>query len=216
MWISESPFNEHFVRSMNVATTESIVIRFRKYMTNSVSEFDFQSLYSVDNCTDLQNSLAWLAKKNIFPLPEEKFKALCIAIERINALRASAGIVVTDSFSIAEIDDDSVEYTGQGYKEWKTDTGYSIYLYDGELPHQITIDEYIDGNVYCYSDGDITTNSKDIIYVNREADLQEAMHHLADNNDIGLSHEDVYKLFNRSISDLEKEIQRLKDVNIKL
>lgn len=89
-------------------------------------------------------------------------------------------------------------------------------MYDGDLPHQITIDEYIDGNVYCYSDGDITTNSKDIIYVNREADLQEAMHHLADNNDIGLSHEDVYKLFNRSISDLEKEIQRLKDVNKKL
>lgn len=215
-WISESPFNEQLVRSMGVVTSESIVIRFRKYMTNSLSEFDYQSLYSVDNCTDLQNSLAWLTKKNIFPLPEEKFKVLSVAIERINALRNSEGIVVTDSFAIADIDDDSVEYIGQFYTEWKTETGYSIYLYDGKLPHQITIDEYIDGNVYCYSDGDITTNSKDIIYVNREADLQEAMHHLADNNDIGLNHEYVYKLFNRSISDLKKEIQRLKDVNKKL
>lgn len=215
-WISESPFNEQLVRSMGVVTSESIVIRFRKYMTNSLSEFDYQSLYSVDNCTDLQNSLAWLTKKDIFPLPEEKFKALSVAIKRINALRNFGKIVVTDSFAIADIDDDSVEYIGQFYSEWKTETGYSIYLYDGKLPHQITIDEYIDGNVYCYSDGDITTNSKDFIYVNREADLQEAMHHLADNNDIGLNHEDVYKLFNRSISDLEKEIQRLKDVNQKL
>ena len=78
-------------------------------------------------------------------------------------------------------------------------------MYDGELPHQITIDEYIDGNVYCYSDGDITTNSKDIIYVNREADLQEAMHHLADNNDIGLNHEDVYKLLTEAFLILKRK-----------
>ena len=215
-WISESPSNEQLVRSMDVATKESIVVRFRKYMTNASSEFDCQSLYSVDNCTYLQNSLAWLAGKDVFPLSEEKFKALGIAIERINTLRNSGGIVVTDNFAITDIDDDSIEYIGQGYTEWKTETEFSIYLYDGKLPHHITIDEYIDGNVYCYSDGDIATNGKKTIYVNREADLQDAMHHLANQNDIGLTREDVYKLFNRSISDLEKEIQRLKDVNQKL
>ena len=46
--------------------------------------------------------------------------------------------------------------------------------------------------------------------------MQEAMHHLADSNNINLSREEVYKLFNRSIIDLQNQIKQLEEDNRKL
>ena len=46
--------------------------------------------------------------------------------------------------------------------------------------------------------------------------LSPTLHHLAENNKIGLTREEVYKLFNRSIVDLQNEIKRLREANQKL
>lgn len=215
-WIKESSDHKDFIDALGVLTDKEPVVKFRKFMNGDLAKFDAHSLYSVKCQEDLENSLIWLSDKSIFPLSKEKYDTLLIAIEQINKLRGSSNIVVTDTFDIDEIDNNSIEYTGQEYREWKEDTGYSIYMYNGSLPHIVEIDEYIEGPIYSYCDGNVTDNRDDTIYVNQESDIQEALHHLAEDNEISLTREEVYKLFNRSIVDLQNEIKRLKEDNLKL
>lgn len=185
-------------------------------MNGDLSKFDVHSLYSTEHKEYLENSLKWLSEKSIFPLSKKKYDALLAAIERINKLRGYGYIIVTDYIDVDKIDDNCIEYRGTEYNEWKKDTGYSIYEYEGALPHIVEIDEYIDDVIYSYCEGNVTDNGEDTIYVNQKSDIQESLHHLAENNEIGLTREEVYKLFNRSIVDLQNEIKQLKEENSKL
>ena len=213
-WASANPENLALLSDMGVQTENDVPVRFRKYMVGKLDEFDAHSLYSVNNKSYLENSLKWIAEKCIFPLTEEKYKAVMIAIEQINKLRGNnSGIIITDKINLEELSDESIQYAEKGYEEWKEESGYSIYLYDGELPHTITIDEYIDEVIYCYHEGNITDDKSSVIYVNGKVDLQKAMHQLAADNKINLTTEDVYKLFDRSISDLRREIEKLRNEN---
>lgn len=216
IWIKESPEHKELISALGVLPQDSVVMKFRRFLIGKLSKFDCHSLYSVDMKEYLENTLEWVSDKRIFPLKQEKYYAVKVAIEKINMLRKSGEIIITDKYDIDEIDGNSIEYTGEGYKEWKEDTGYSIFLYDGALPHIVEIDEYIDGVIFSYSEGDITDNDDAIIYVNKDADIQDAMHQFVDSNNINLTREDVYKLFNRSIVDLQNQIKQLKMENCNL
>lgn len=216
-WASANPDNLALLADMGVQTENDVPVRFRMYMAGDLEEFDAHSIYTVNNEKYLENSLEWIAEKCVFPLTEEKYKAIMIAIEQINKQRGkNCGIIVTDKINMEELSDESIQYAEKGYEEWKKDTGYSIYLYDGELPHSITIDEYIDEVIYRYHKDNITDDDDSTIYANSNVDLQKTMHQLANNNRINLTTEDVYKLFDRSISDLRKELEKLKNENIAL
>lgn len=215
-WLKKSSEHQETIGALGVLMKDSVIMKFRRFLIGDLAKFDCHTLYSVKSKKDLENSLEWASDKTIFPLSDEKYNVVKIAIEQINKLRKSLGIVITDEYDIDNIDDNSIEYAGEGYKEWKEDTGYSIYQYDGALPHVVEIDEYIDGPIFSYCKGDITDDGDAIIYINKEADMQEAMHHLADSNNINLSREEVYKLFNRSIIDLQNQIKQLKEDNRKL
>ena len=213
-WASANPDNLALLADMGVQTENDVPVRFRKYMAGNLEEFDAHSIYSVNSKSYLENSLKWIAEKCVFPLSEEKYKAIMIAIEQINKLRVNSGkIIVTDKINLEELSDESIQYAENGYKNWKEESGYSIYLYDGELPHTITIDEYIEEVIYCYKEGNFTDDKSSTIYVNSNVDLQKAMHQLAADNNIGLTTEDVYKLFDRNISDLRKELAKLRIEN---
>ena len=216
-WASANPENLALLADMGVQTENDVTVRFRKYMVGNLEEFDAHSIYSVNNKSYLENSLKWIADKCVFPLSEEKYKAIMIAIEQINKLRGNSSIInVTDKINLEELSDESIQYAENGYKEWKEESGYSIYLYDGEFPHTITISEYIEEVIYCYHEGNFTDDKTSTIFVNSNVDLQKALHQLAADNNIGLTTEDVYKLFDRSISDLRKELEKLRNENIAL
>lgn len=220
VWVRKSAENKELISALGVLVGDDGVMKFRRFLVDDLSRFDSHSLYSVEMQRDLEKSLEWISDKDIFPLTQKKYEALKVAIERINDLCKSSRIFINDDYDIAKIDCDSIEYAGEGYKEWKEETGFSIYLYEGALPRIVEIDEYIDGAVFSYCDGDITDNDANIIYVNKDVDMQNAMHCFVEdnNNSIGLTREQVYKLFNRSIIDLqnklkqqEEEIRRLRE-----
>lgn len=216
-WAKVSPIHIEILNAMNVTIESSPVVKFRKYMAGKNKTFDINSLYNVKQIEELQNSLIWISENVDFPLSEEdKYDAVKSVIERINESQRRHKIEVYDEFDIDTIANKSLKYQDDNYDNWEQEIGYSIYLYDGQLPHVVSINKYIGGTIFTYSDGDITTNGENIIYINKEADMQKAMHHLAEDNDINLTHEDVYKLFDCNIVDLRREIQKLKEDNEKL
>lgn len=214
-WASIDSENLALLSDMGVQTENDVLVKFRKYMVGKLYEFDVHSLYSVNNKSYLENSLKWIGEKCVFPFTEEKYKAIIIAIEQINKLRGNnSGIIIMDKVNLEELFNESIQYAENGYNEWKEETGLSIFLYDGELPHTITIDEYIlDKVIYNYKEGNITDDKSSTIYVNNKVDLQMSMHQLALDNKINLTTEKVYKLFDKNISELRKEIEKLRKEN---
>lgn len=162
-----------------------------------------------------ERSLMWLANKNIYPLTENLYKNIFkLVIEWINKLRGNnAGIDIQDKIDFDKLSSNAEEYHDKNYTGWKNETGLSIFLYKGRMPHKVSIGEYIGDVIYRYNGKNIASNGNDIVYVNSEADLQTEMLNLAERNKIGLTKEKAYKLFSKSISELEKRLTELESQN---
>ncbi len=214
-WAKLSKENILLLSSMGVKASDDIEINFRKFMTGEADSFDMHTIYSSKSLYHLEQSLAWLSEKQIFPLNKEKYDTCMIAVEQINKLRGNrAGIVISDEFDLETLSDNSIQCSYEGYKEWKEETGFSIYIFEGKLPHVVSLDEYIDNQIYTYNDSLICTDDNNkFIYVSSEADLHDALHQLAKDNNINLSAEDVYKLFDGDVAGLRQQLEKLKEEN---
>ena len=213
-WASESDEHMQMLVDMAVKSICSVPIMLRRYMAGQINDFDPHTLYTVTDKTALENSLKWIGTHCQLPLDKARYEALAIAVQQINKLRGEADeITISDTIDFDSLSDDSLQYGEDGYKQWSDECGKKIYLYDGEIPHEITISEYIDGVIYSYHSGNVADDSKSTIYVNQNADVQKSLHQLATNNGVELTTELVYKLFNRSIADLRGEIERLRTEN---
>lgn len=213
-WAGESDEHLELLIDMGIYTVCNASIIFRKYVAGQISEFDPHTIYAVTDKTVLENSLSWIGTNCQFPLDQSRYEALAIAVQQINKLRGEADeITISDSIDFDSLSDESIQYGEEGYKQWSDECGKKIYLYDGEMPHELTISEYIDEVIYSYHSGNVVDDSKSTIYVNQNTDVQQSMHQLATSNGVGLTSELVYKLFNRSIADLRNEIDRLRTEN---
>jgi hypothetical protein len=213
-WVGESEEHLQMMIDMGVKTGCDVTVMLRKYVNAQMSEFDPHAIYAVTDKLALENSLNWIGLNCQLPLDKERYDAVIIAVEQINKLRGeSSGIVIYDSINFDSLSDGSIQYAEEGYKQWSDEYGLKIYLYDGEIPHEIKISEYVDGIIYSYSSGNVVDDGESIIYVNRNTDIQKSMHQHASQNGVSLTPESVYRLFNRSISDLRSEIERLEREN---
>ena len=214
-WCKIDAQNLATMEAMGVLIDSSTIVTVRKHFVSTSNDIiDAGKVSACDNKMFLQNTLEWLNTNTSFPLTEENYSIVETIVNRINTLRGNAaGIKISDTFDIELLNDESIQYGEDGYKEWKEESNISIYLYDGTLPKMISLNEYINHVVYRYVDADICDNGSDIIYANKAGELQKLLHLHAANNNIGLTTELVYKLFNRNISDLQKEIMKLKKEN---
>ena len=179
-WAGESDEHLELLIDMGIYTVCNASIIFRKYVAGQILEFDPHTIYAVTDKTVLENSLSWIGTNCQFPLDQSRYEALAIAVQQINKLRGEADeITISDSIDFDSLSDESIQYGEEGYKQWSDEYGLKIYLYDGEIPHEIKISEHIDGIIYSYSSGNVVDDGESIIYVNKNTDIQKSMHQLA-------------------------------------
>ena len=213
-WVGSNEAHLDLLSDMGLQNASQPAIRLRKYMLGQINEFDLHTIYGIANLETLENTIRWINSNCSLPLDKERYDALKVVIEQINKLRQDQSpITIADSVNFEELYDESIQYAEDGYKQWSEASERKIFLFDGEMPHQVMISEYIDSVVYSYYEGNVLDDSESTIYVNRNADIQKSLHLLAANNNIGLTPESVYKLFNKNISDLRYEIEQLRKEN---
>ena len=213
-WASESDEHLQLLTDMGVNCVCNAPVKLRQYLIGQIADFDAHSIYAITDKTVLENTLSWVGANCHLPLDKTRYEAVKVVVQQINKLRGeSRKIVESDSIDFGTLSDESIQYAEDGYKQWSDDCGKKIYLYNGEMPHEIRISEYVDGVIYSYHSGNVADDSNSTIYVNSNSDLQASMHHLAICNGVGLTSEMVYRLFNGAISDLRNEIERLRNEN---
>ncbi|PKQ68073.1 DUF3883 domain-containing protein [Raineya orbicola] len=228
---SDSDEKLSFLADLGVWTESSTLVQLRKFFSNQIS-FSKHSLYQ-DNilCNNeemLFNTFNWLKKNKITLSNSEQYEVFKSMVDIINNIRSNNNIddlIIQETYDFELLRQNSTEWEAESYQTWKEklEHKFTIYLYEEELPINVTLDE-IEGYVfYSYNQGNIAIDENNNIYVNKQTDIKQALNVLVADEENDFSAEDLLLLYQShegfggvaSLMDkykqLEEENRRLKE-----
>lgn len=215
-WLGEDKKKRKTLSDMSVLFEDSKIVKLRMYFCGDADDFNKDWLFDEQQCApaELENTLKWVGQEEWKAKDQKQYDIVLEVINRINEDRSSrrrTEIKIEDVYDLETLEEASEEYEGENYGDWKSEVGYSLFLYEGEMPHKVTIDEYIESEIWRYTKSNYVTDGKDVIYVNSSKELQPTLFQLAgdeDENDINLETIHIYKLFDADIAKLKAELAR--------
>ncbi|MDD4641093.1 MAG: hypothetical protein PHF92_07040 [Bacteroidales bacterium] len=213
-WMGKEETKIDFFSDLGVWTENSVVVELRKYLSNKIKDFHNNRLAQEtrfnDDEANLFNSFVWLKEKEITLKTAEQFETFKKAVDVINENRTNTGeIEIKEEFDFEELEENATEWEESYYENWKEDSDVAIYLYEGELPKTISLDEIDDFVFYYFYEGNTAIDDKNIIYVNRNADVKKGLRKLElENEDFNFD-----GLWQNKLDVLEKENAKLRRAN---
>ncbi|MCB0538959.1 MAG: hypothetical protein KDE33_15710, partial [Bacteroidetes bacterium] len=213
-WIGKEEAKIDFLSDLGVWTENSVVVEFRKYLSDKIKDFHKNRLSQETRFNDdeenLFNSFVWLKEKEITLKTAEQFETFKKAVDVINENRTNTGdLEIKEEFDFEELEENATEWEESYYENWKEDSDVAIYLYEGELPKTISLDEIEDFVFYYFYEGNTAIDYKNNIYVNRNADVKKELRKLELEND----NFNFDGLWQNKLEVLEKENAKLRRAN---
>ncbi len=214
-WIDNDETKIDFLSDLGVWTENSVVVDLRKYLKGEIKEFKNNRLAQEERFseeeTNLFNSFKWLKEKEITLESPEQFETFNKIVETINENRTGDDLIIQDEYDFEKLKKNSTEWEESHYKKWKENSNVTIFLYDGEMPKTISLDEIDNYVFYRYDAGNYAVD-EGRIFINKNVDEKKTLQKVAadDNNDF--SFEDLWKIY----EDHSEEIEKLKQENARL
>jgi hypothetical protein len=213
-WIGKEENKIDFLADLGVWTENSVLVELRKYFNSKIIDFQNNRLaqekhFNVDE-TVLFNSFAWLKENEIEIKTAEQFETFKKVVEVINDNRTNNGnLEIQEKFDFEELEENSTEWEESYYENWREESRVSIFLYEGELPKSISLDEIEDYVFYYFNEGNTAIDDKNNIYINQNADVKKELRKLELANDDF----DFDGLWQNKLEVLEKENAQLRRTN---
>lgn len=214
-WIGKEESKIDFLTDFGIWTEKSIIVELRKYLSGKINDFHNNRLAQErrfnENETVLFNSFEWLKEKEIELKKVEQFETFKKVVEVINDNRNNNDLLIQENFDFEELEENSIEWDAVYYESWKenTDEDVSIFLYEGELPKSVKLDEIEDYVFYRLNEGNTAINDKNYIFINKNADVKKELLKLElENNAL-----DFDKLWHNKLEVLERENAQLRKTN---
>jgi len=213
-WIGKEENKVDFLKDLGVWSENSVIVELRKYLSGKINDFHSNRLaqetrFNEDE-TVLFNSFEWLKEKEIKINTAEQFETFKKAVEVINDNRTNTGnLEIQVVFDFEKLAENSTEWEESYYENWRVESDVSIFLYEGELPKSISLDEIEDFVFYYFYEGNTAIDDKNNIYVNRNADVKKELRKLElENDDFNFD-----GLWQNKLDVLEKENAKLRRAN---
>lgn len=213
-WIDKEETKIDFLSDLGVWTENSVIVELRKYLSDKIKDFHNNRLaqetrFNEDE-TNLFNSFVWLKEKEITLKTAEQFETFKKAVDVISENRTNNGdLKIKEEFDFEDLEENAMEWEESYYKNWKEDSDVAIYLYEGELPKTISLDEIEDFVFYYFYEGNTAIDNENNIYVNCNADVKKELRKLElENDDFTFD-----GLWQNKLEVLEKENAKLRRVN---
>ena len=213
-WIGKDENRIEFISDLGVWTEISVIVELRKYLSHEINEFQnnrlAQEIRFYKDETNLFNSFVWLTEKEINLSSAEQFETFTKIKDIINENRTDHGdLKINVQSDFEKLKENSKEWNESFYKEWKEISEVSIFLYEGELPKNITIDEIDDYVFYSFYSGNAVVDNQNI-YINVNTDVKKEIRklELEENNEFNFE-----RLWQSRMEILEKENAQLKQSN---
>lgn len=213
-WIGKEENKIGFLSDLGVWTENSVVVKLRKYLSDKINDFYnnhlAQEIRFNEDETNLFNSFVWLKEKEITLKTAEQFDTFKKAVDVINENRTNNGdLQIKEEFDFEELEKNATEWEESYYENWKEDSDVAVYLYEGELPKTISLDEIEDFVFYNLYEGNTAIDDENNIFVNRNADVKKELRKLElENEDFNFD-----GLWQNKLEVLEKENAKLRRAN---
>jgi len=210
-WIGKEENKIVFLSDLGVWTEDSVIVELRKYLSGKINEFHnnriAQETRFNEDETVLFNTFEWLKEKKIELKTAEQFETFKKVVEIINDNRTNTGdLEIQVVFDFEKLAENSTEWEESYYKNWREDSDVSIFLYEGELPKSILLDEIEVFVFYYFFEGNIAIDDENNIYINRNADVKKELRKLElENDDFNFD-----GLWQNKLDVLEKENAKLR------
>lgn len=215
-WLGKEESKIDFLTDLGVWTEKSVIVELRKYLSGKINDFHNNHLAQekriYENDTVLFNSFLWLKEKEIELKKTEQFETFKKVVDIINGNRTNNGdLEIKDDFDFEELEENSMEWEEVYYESWKENTNedVSIFLYEGELPKLVKLDEIEDYVFYRLNEGNTAIDAENCIFINKNADVKKELLKLElENNDLAFD-----KLWHNKLEVLERENAQLRRTN---
>lgn len=213
-WIGNEENKIDFLSDLGVWTENSVIVELRKFLSDKIKDFYNNRLAQETRFNEeeanLFNSFEWLKEKEITLKTAEQFETFKKLVEVINENRTKNGnLEIKKEFDFEELEENAIEWEESYYENWKEESEVAIFLYEGELPKTISLDEIEDFVFYNLYEGNTAIDDENNIYVNRNADVKKELRKLELEND----NYNFDGLWQNKLEVLEKENAKLRRVN---
>ena len=213
-WIGKDESKIDFLSDLGVWTENSVIIELRKYLSDKIEDFHNNRLAQLtrfnEDETYLFNSFEWLKEKEIILTSEEQFVTFKKVVEMINQNRINNDLIIHEKFNFEELEENATEWEETYYDNWKKDSDIAIFLYKGEFPKTISLDEIEDYVFYFFYDGNIAIDEENNIYINQNADVKKELRKLELEEDSDFNFDGLWQ---NKLEILEKENAQLRRKN---
>lgn len=214
-WTGTDEAKIEFLADLGVWTKNSVVIELRKALSDSATSFHNtrmaqETRFNQDE-TNLFNSFVWLIENEIKLKTATQFQTFNKIVEVINGRRTTHGdLIIKEDYDFEELKKTAVEWEESYYENWKQDSDFSIFLYEGELPKRILLDEIDDYVFYAFNEGNIAFDGTNNIFINLYSDVKKELRklELEEGNNF-----DFDGLWQSKLEKLEKENAQLRKTN---
>lgn len=190
-WIGKEGAKIDFLSDLGVWTENSVIVDLRKYLSGKIKDFHnnrlAQEIRFNEDETNLFNSFGWLKEKEITLKTAEQFETVKKVVEVINENRTNKGdLEINEYFNFEDLEENAIE--------WKETENYTIFLYDGEMPICVGLDEVDDYIFYQFNEDNYAIN-ENVIYLNSKEDKKQTLQKIASDDENNFTFEDLWKLF---------------------
>jgi hypothetical protein len=178
-WIYETDEAVKFISDIKVQTESSLIVSLRKYFIGN-GEFQIARIAKEGGEELLFNTFLWLKENEIKLHTLNAYKVFEEMVNVINNLRSNNFLRLLSEFNFERLKEESTEIEEVYYKNWKEslEDKYTICLFNGELPKTIKLDEVEDYIYREYYSEDIAISENNVIYINKEKDIQKLLYGL--------------------------------------
>ena len=210
-WIGKEESKIDFLTDLGIWTENSVIVELRKYLNGKIKVFHNNRLAQEtrfnENETVLFNSFEWLKEKEIVLKTAEQFETFKKVVEVINDNRTNKGkLEILPVFDFEELSEQSMEWKEAYYLNWKKNTNVSVFLFQGEIPQSILLDEIENYVFYYFYKGNTVIDDANNIYINVNSDIKKELRKL----ELEYDDLDFDGLWQNNLEVLEKENARLK------
>lgn len=179
-WINKEDTKIDFLSDLGVWTENSVIVELRKYLSGKIKDFNNNRLAQEsrfnENELNLFNSFVWLKEKELTLKSAEQFETFKKAKDVINQNRGSKGdLEIVEEFNFEKLEQNSANWAESYYENWKEESDINIFLYDGELPKTISLDEVENYIFYSFNEGNVAVKEEINIYINQNTDIKKEL-----------------------------------------
>lgn len=214
-WLGEDIAKINFIADVGVFTEGSTLLELRKFFNNENQSFKKSKIAQDTRLEDekmLFNTFELLKENNLELSTTEEFEVFEEMVRVINTNRTSDGLIIQTEYDFELLENNAHEWDASYYQTWKQSIGnkYSIFLYDGELPKVVKLDEIENYIFYRFNEENAAIDDQNRIFVNAGVDIKKALLSLALDSKIEFSSEDLLLLYqSEGASATEYNVQEL-------